>query len=288
MNIIEALQPILKEQIRSAREVKGGDIGHSLYVETVQGRFFVKYRLDIPKRMFECEKAGLDALRKAGVLSVPKTVYAGEIPGQQGGVIVLEWIDCGQPHEKTEDWLGRGLAQLHSVTSSTGRFGLDHDNYIGILPQENGWCDEWTQFYRGRRLMPMVKLADERGLLGQNRRKQLLKLLDTLDRFIPNDSQASLLHGDFWSGNWITGPDGKPYLIDPAVFYGDREYEIAFTELFGGFSPRFYAAYREVAPLPADYHDRRPLYQLYYLLVHLILFGETYGASVDRILKRYV
>jgi fructosamine-3-kinase len=134
----------------------------------------------------------------------------------------------------------------------------------------------------------MIKLAEERGRLTSERRRRLMRLADSLERWIPARTEPSLLHGDLWHGNWIASDHGQPYLIDPAVFYGDREYEMAFTELFGGFSSRFYAAYEEAHPLSPDYAERRPLYQLYYLLVHLILFGESYGSSVDRVLIRYV
>ena len=112
--------------------------------------------------------------------------------------------------------------------------------------------------------------------------------MDRLERFIPDAGQPGLLHGDLWSGNWLSGPEGRPYLIDPAVYYGEREVEMAFSELFGGFGARFYEAYRASYPLDPGYADRRPLYQLYYLLVHLILFGEAYGPAVDRVLNRYV
>src|SRR5690606_35616774 len=119
-------------------------------------------------------------------------------------------------------------------------------------------------------------------------RQRLMKLIDDLDQWIPAHHPPSLLHGDLWKGNWLAGPDGEPYLIDPAVFYGDREYELAFSELFSGFSPTFYAAYKEAAPVSKEYGERRPIYQLYYLLVHLIHFGEAYGSAVDRVLQRYV
>jgi fructosamine-3-kinase len=119
------------------------------------------------------------------------------------------------------------------------------------------------------------------------RAKQLDRLLERLPEWLGHAVKPSLLHGDLWGGNWIAGPGGEPYLIDPAVYFGDREVDLAFTELFGGFSPRFYEAYREAYPLEPGYGERKPLYQLYYLLVHLNLFGEAYGTDVDRVLARY-
>jgi fructosamine-3-kinase len=286
--MVQAIHQVIRAEIRSIREVKGGDIGLSLSVETESDRYFVKYRHDLPAQTFLCEAEGLAVLRQAGGLPVPQTFYAGNIPGLTGGMIVLQWIDRGRPRADTDERLGRGLAFLHQTASVTGKFGFHQDNYLGELPQANRWRDSWREFYRDQRLKPLLELADERGLLHPARRKRLLRLMDELGRFLPERCRPSLLHGDLWSGNWIADTDGQPYLIDPAVFYGDREYEMAFTELFGGFSPKFYAAYHEVAPLSPDYPDRRPLYQLHYLLVHLIHFGEQYGPAVDRVLQRYV
>lgn len=290
--MIETLKQVLalqaKEDIISIQQVQGGDIGRSYNVETKERNFFVKYRSDLPSLVFQQEAKGLALLRAAGPLAVPQTYYAGEIPAKEGGMIVLEWIDSGSSHLTTEEELGRGIAELHKSKSPNGQFGLQHDNYIGMLPQANNWCDSWSQFYLERRLLPMIKLAEERGRLSALRINKLMQLADSLDRWIPKKSEPSLLHGDLWHGNWITSDHGEPYLIDPAVFYGDREYEMAFTELFGGFSSRFYAAYQQSYPLSPDYNERRPLYQLYYLLVHLIMFGESYCSAIDRVLVRYV
>jgi fructosamine-3-kinase len=290
--MMQALKRVLplhsQEDIVSIREARGGDIGRSYCVETRKRKWFVKYRTDLSGLVFQREAEGLALLRETGAVAVPETVYAGEIPGKDGGMIILEWIEPGLPRRTTEEVLGRGIAELHRRRSPGGRFGLQNDNYIGLFAQPNGWCDTWSDFYLQRRLLPMIKLAEERGRLPAERRRRLMRLADSLERWIPARSEPSLLHGDLWHGNWIASSLGQPYLIDPAVFYGDREYEMAFTELFGGFSSRFYAAYEESYPLSPDYADRRPLYQLYYLLVHLILFGESYGSSVDRVLVRYV
>lgn len=290
--MIQTLKRVLphhaKEDSISIQEVRGGDIGRSYYVEANDREYFVKYRTDLSSLVFQREAEGLALLRESGALAVPETYYAGEIPGKDGGIIVLEWIRSGPSRETTEEALGRGVAELHRRKSPSGHFGLRNDNYIGLLPQPNGWCETWREFYLERRLLPMIKLAEERGRLPAERRRRLMRIADSLERWIPAGSEPSLLHGDLWHGNWLASDDGKPYLIDPAVFYGEREYEMAFTELFGGFSSRFYAAYEEVFPLSPDYGERRPLYQLYYLLVHLIMFGESYGSAVDRVLFRYV
>jgi len=275
------------EPVVSVRPTRGGDIGESFRVDTARRRLFVKYRLDAPADLFRREADGLRLLGEAGAIAVPEPLYAGDIPGRPGGMIVLTWIETGPARPETAEALGRGLAGLHRRTSPDGRYGLGTDNFIGLLPQKNAWNASWVDFYRECRLWPLAKLAEERGRLPAGRRARLVRLMDRLDRWLPATPAASLLHGDLWGGNWLSGADGRPWLIDPAVYYGDRACDLAFSELFGGFPARFYDAYREAYPLPPEYAERRPIYQLYHLLVHLVLFGEAYGPSVDRILARY-
>lgn len=275
------------ERIASVREARGGDIGKSYCVETERRRLFVKYRLDLSASVFEREAEGLRLLAEAEALAVPEPLYAGAIPGRPGGMIVLSWVETGSSRPDVAEALGRGLAELHRKTSPDGRYGLGTDNYIGLLPQANAWSGNWISFYRECRLLPMAKMAEEQGLLPAGRRNRLFRLMDSLDRWLPADPKPSLLHGDLWSGNWLAGADGRPWLIDPAVYYGDRECDLAFSECFGGFPAAFYKSYREAYPLSPEYDERKPIYQLYHLLVHLILFGEAYGSSVDRVLAKY-
>jgi len=287
--VARAVPGMADERIVSVREARGGDIGESYRIDTERRRLFVKVRRDMPALMFQREAEGLALLGQAEALAVPEPLYAGEIPGQTGtgGMIVLEWIETGPARPETIEALGAGLAAQHRKTSPDGRYGLRTDNYIGLLPQVNTPDSSWAAFYRDSRLLPLAKLAEARGLLPTGRRDGLHKLMDRLDRWLPARPAPSLLHGDLWSGNWLAGADGRPWLIDPAVYYGDRECDLAFSELFGGFPPRFYAAYREAYPVAPEYEERKPIYQLYHLLVHLILFGEAYGAAVDRVLRRY-
>jgi len=285
--VAKAVPGLADEGIAAVREARGGDIGESWCVETERRKLFVKMRRDMPADLFLREAEGLALLRRAEAIAVPEPLYAGEIPGRGGGMLALEWIETGPARPETIEALGAGLAALHRSTSPDGRYGLDRDNYIGLLPQANGRRDSWIAFYRDARLLPLAKRAEERGLLPKGRRDALHRLLDRLDRWLPERPAASLLHGDLWSGNWLAGADGRPWLIDPAVYYGDRECDLAFSELFGGFPVRFYAAYREAYPVDPGYGERKPIYQLYHLLVHLVLFGEAYGPSVDRVLRRY-
>lgn len=287
--VVNAVPGMEDERVVAVREATGGDIGRSFRIETERRRLFVKMREDMPALMFRREAEGLQLLGQAEALAVPAPLYAGTIPGHAGpgGMIVLEWIETGPARPETIEALGAGLAGQHRRTSPNGQYGLDHDNFIGLLPQMNSWSSSWTAFYRECRLLPLAKLAEERGRLPQSRRDGLYRLMERLDLWLPDRPAPSLLHGDLWSGNWLADADGRPWLIDPAVYYGDRECDLAFTELFGGFPARFYDAYREAYPITKEYEERKPIYQLYYLLVHLILFGEGYGSSVDRVLRRY-
>ncbi len=186
-----------------------------------------------------------------------------------GDELILEHLDLGA----RADWpaMGRMLAALHRSTSP--RFGWERDNWIGLGPQENGWRDDWTEFFLEKRLKPQAKKC---GLVD--------KLPDVRSVLEGHRPQASLLHGDLWSGNAGFTPDG-PVIFDPAVYYGDREADLAMTELFGGFPAEFYASYRKELPLDPGYEKRKHLYNLYHLLNHLNLFGSSYLAQVNATLR---
>ncbi|GAB7386881.1 fructosamine kinase family protein [Bacillaceae bacterium] len=275
--------------IREVRPVSGGDISAAARVETGNGIYFVKWKQNVPHDFFRKEAEGLQRLAEADALPVPRVLGHLSPSDGQPGMVLLEWIerDRAADEDLASERLGEGLAALHRMHGKA--FGLEADNYIGRLPQRNGWKENWAEFYRDKRLGVLAELAAQEGRMDVTRARRMELLLSQLDRWLGGrDVAPSLLHGDLWRGNWLVGPQGRPYLIDPAVSYGDRELELAFTELFGGFSARFYRAYRASYPLAAGYEERKPLYQLYYLLVHLVLFGEAYGPSVDRILRRYV
>lgn len=269
--------------VRHALSVSGGDISAAWRVETTSGqRCFLKWNPQPLPRLFEAEARGLRLLAQARALRVPRVIAVIEWPP----ALVLEWIDQGPDKHAAAEAMGRGLAQQHRLSGAA--FGLDHDNYIGAMPQINTPSDSWLEFFRDRRLGEQAKLAQTRGHLTPDRARRLDRVRQRLDRWIdPAQVTPALLHGDLWGGNCLIDASGQPVLIDPAVYYGDREAEIAFTELFGGFGARFYAAYNEAWSLDRGYADRRDLYNLYHLLNHLNLFGEAYGGSVDAILRRY-
>lgn len=268
--------------IEMTDSVSGGDINEAFVVETSEKRYFVKVNPNAEEGFFSYEADGLCKLKDTGTLSVPDVYFEGNKNGTP--VLVLEWVE-GERSPATEEQLGHGLAHMHQTEGQA--FGLDYDNYIGKMTQPNDWNQEWLAFYRDQRLGWQAGVARQKDRWDQTREKRMEKLLSRLDEWLPENPKPGMLHGDLWGGNWLVGPGGAPYLIDPAVFYGHHEYDLAFTELFGGYSPRFYDAYQEVQPIPEEYDDRRPLYQLLYLLFHLNSFGETFGPPVDRILKRY-
>ena len=216
---------------------------------------------------FAAEAAGLEALRPH--IRVPQVLDLGVKGGK--AFILLEHLDLGYSGDYAA--LGRMLARLHR--QSAPRFGWARDNYIGLSPQQNGWCDAWAQFWREKRMLPQLELA----------RKNGFQLAEPSYRVLENHRpQPSLLHGDLWNGNAGFTAEG-PVVFDPAVYYGDREADLAMTELFGGFPAQFYRAYDEAFPLKPGYEKRKHLYNLYHLLNHLNIFGGGYLAQVKATLR---
>lgn len=277
----------------TVQPVSGGDINRAARVELADGtRVLVKYNASAPSGFFAAEAHGLAELKRgiaqAGArLRVPDVIAHGEAGDDIPAFLALQWLERGEASADFGETFGRALAALHRVRAQ--QFGFAQDNFIGRLPQRNTPTPTWIAFYREQRLLPQIALARHNGLLPAPREKPLMRLIERLDEWIGASVPAlpSLLHGDLWAGNYLVGDPPALTLIDPAVYYGEREVELAFTELFGGFPRRFYDAYHEAWPLDAGYARRKALYQLYPLLVHLNLFGESYGASVDAVCRKY-
>ncbi|RYG74260.1 fructosamine kinase [Lentibacillus lipolyticus] len=268
--------------VKQAKRVAGGSINESYFVETEEQQYFIKYHHDPPARFFELEARGLDLIRQTNSIAVPE-VYAYS-DDKEGAFLVMEWVEGGHAHD-TQWKLGERIARMHQTFGDN--HGFADDTFIGTLPQPNGLFSSWLDYYRDRRLKAQLTLGTERGCITGKRRERLERLLMNLEKWVPANVEPSYLHGDLWGGNWLAGQEGEPYVIDPSFLYGDRHFELAFTELFGGYAGDFYKAYQDRFPLSPDYEDVKPVYQLYYLLVHLNIFGEAYGSSVDTILKRY-
>ncbi|WP_035055687.1 fructosamine kinase family protein [Andreprevotia chitinilytica] len=261
--------------VHDAMPVSGGDINVAYRLHTSVGRFFIKLNRTDRLDMFAAEARGLAAL--AAVIRVPKPITYGV--DDDHAWLLLEWLDLDGRADEAQ--LGEQLAAVHRLTAK--QFGWPEDNTIGSTPQANGWLDDWITFWRERRLQPQVELAARNGF----RFDEATKLIDALPLFFAGYTpQPSLLHGDLWGGNAAGLADGTPVLFDPACYYGDRETDLAMTELFGGFGPRFQAAYRAAWPLDGGYALRRDLYNLYHVLNHVNLFGGGYASQAERMVGR--
>lgn len=289
-SLVRAIQQALGTRPRNVRAVHGGDINHAARFQAGEVTFLVKWNPAPLPGMFAAEAKGLALLAEAQALRVPRPFAHADRTDDCPAFLVMEWIEwAGSGHSERVAGaaLGRGLAQQHRVTAAA--YGLDHDNYCGATRQANRWLDSWVEFYGQRRLGFQMELAAEQGRLPPARRNRLELLISRLDRCIDEEAmQPSLLHGDLWGGNWMIGPHEEPVIYDPAVYFGDREAELAMCHLFGGFPASFFRAYDESWPPAPGRDERVPLYQLYHLLNHLNLFGESYGRRVDSVLQHYV
>lgn len=268
--------------IESRAGIGGGCINECHVVHGCGRAFFVKINAPDKAEMFSAEAAGLEEIGRTKTVRVPQPVCHGTCPAASW--IAMEHLDLRAANEKSLRVLGRNLARLHCATSR--RYGWDRDNTIGSTPQVNDPADDWIAFWRDRRLGYQLKLAASKGCHGRlvTSGERLLEKLPFF--FAGYAPPASLLHGDLWSGNAAMDASGDPVIYDPAVYYGDREADLAMTELFGGFAASFYEAYAAEYPLDAGYKTRRHLYNLYHVLNHLNLFGGGYGAQAQRMIEQ--
>ncbi|TVQ25198.1 MAG: fructosamine kinase [Spirochaetaceae bacterium] len=236
------------------------------------------------ERMLACEWVGLRALEESGEVPVP-TVYG--LFRDRGAVcLVMDRIRRGSGSGAAYRDAGAMLARMHRSTACETA-GFEHDNYIGLGRQTNGWMDSWPRFFADRRISPQVEHARKAGLLEKVDELACERLCARMGEILPDSETMSLLHGDLWSGNLIPGEDERAYFIDPAVYYGHREADLAMTRLFGGFPAAFYDAYERQWPLLPGNEERVPVYNLYHLLNHLNIFGPSYRSSVRSVLKRF-
>ena len=281
--LLEAISQWVGSPILKHSAIGGGDISLAYRVNTKSDVFFCKVQMKhVAFDMFKAESAGLDAIRKSGVILTPQ-VYSCEKWGE-GAVLILEYLESKRPSESEMAKFGEQLAHLHQQPAS--HFGWDSDNFIGSLPQSNSKNADWVSFYVTQRLLPQMEMAAEQAMLSDKEVPSVEKMKEVLSDLF-SDLKPSLLHGDLWGGNYMISSDGVPYLIDPAVYYGHNEVDIAMSRLFGGFGSSFYRAYESNIPLDQFSDDRIRIYQLYYLLVHLNLFGRSYYTGVKSILKHY-
>ena len=273
-----------KSSIHEIVEVTGGSINEVYRLQTAVGFFILKLNSaqQFPK-MFELEAEGLEAIRQTKTVAVPEVIATGHLSYQS--FLLLEYIETGSKTSAALQVLGSQLAQMHRNT--TDSFGFEKDNYMGSLPQSNKKHQTWQSFFVEERLKPMVKLAFDASFIDQKLVSDFESLYQKLGGFFEEEKPA-LIHGDLWGGNYLVGTEGKPYLIDPAVSYGFREFDLAMAHLFGGFSTDFYNAYQEEFPLQQGWQERIDLWNLYSLLLHLNLFGTGYLGQVKVGLRKYV
>ena len=285
--------------LEARRSVGGGDINRAYRLTLSDGtELFSKANASSLLPMFEAEAEGLAAMRATGTIGVTEVLGIGLEPetfGQDASFLLLAWLEPASKRADFWETFAEELAAMHAADTAflfperggQTTYGFPIDNYIGSTPQINTPKDSWVDFFRECRLRPQVRMAYDAGYLERSAIRQADSIMERLETLLPEPDHPSLLHGDLWGGNYMTGPDGKAWLIDPAAYVGHREADLAMTELFGGFAPTFYSAYRSIAHVDAGYGERRDLYNLYHLLNHVNLFGYSYVGSVERILDRF-
>lgn len=255
--------------------VSGGDINEAYAIISGSKTFFLKVHPHIEGNFFTLEEIGLRLLGRAA--RTPHVIKRGE--SGDSDFLILEWIPAGRT--RNERQLGEDLARVHRITS--GAFGFDLRDVVDTRPQYHHRENNWITFYLKRQVEPQIANAKRRGHWSLRREKLYEGFAERFTEFYKDrEVVPSLLHGDLWGGNVMYAENGSPVLIDPAVYYGNREQDIAMTLLFGGFGPEFYRSYNDHYPLEPDWQKRMPWYQLYNLLRHLNLFGEGYGHAVER------
>lgn len=271
-------------ELKTIERVGGGCINDAVVLGDGEQYWFVKFNDRCRLDMFEAESAGLEEMAATHTIRVPQPLCSGEDGGRS--YLVMEHIQMGRSTRGSDEQAGRQLAAMHRPTVS--QFGWHRDNTIGSTPQENDYKDSWIDFWWEQRLGYQLHLAAQNGY-GARLQQQGERLLENFPILMNHEPAPSLLHGDLWGGNIAYDNEGNPVIFDPAVYYGDREADLAMTELFGGFSSGFYAAYDEAWPLDPGYAIRKTLYNLYHILNHLNLFGSGYlsqsQSMIDRLLS---
>jgi len=260
--------------------VGGGCINQGYCLRGGDAAYFIKLNSAAQLEMFQAEALALRQMAATNTIRVPQPLGVG-VAGASS-YIVMEWLEFGRGTSPSWEKMGRDLAALHQAPGPD-RFGWDRNNTIGSTPQVNDWTDNWADFFAEQRIGFQLRLAKRRGGNFPDTGKVIAKVRDILNHWQPS---PSLLHGDLWSGNAACTVTGEPVILDPATYWGDRETDIAMTELFGGFPAHFYSGYEAVWPLDPGYRRRKPLYNLYHILNHFNLFGGGYGSQAARMIEQ--
>jgi fructosamine-3-kinase len=270
--------------IASSR-VHGGDANDAYKIRLTGTTVFVKTQLRPAPAVFTREAEGLAWLSETATVRVPRVLAVRDDAELAHRFLVLEWIESAPPAPDHDERLGRALADLHRFPCAG--FGADADNYVGALPQANAATATWAEFYGARRIEPLVRHAVDGGRLPLDATRWTASVLARLPELTGPPEPPARLHGDLWAGNAMRDEHGRPVLVDPAVYGGHREVDLAMMRLFGGFGPAVFAAYEDAHPLAPGHAGRVGLYQLYPLLVHTLLFGGSYGRAAAEQLRHY-
>lgn len=286
INFIESILNTKFPEIKILKKTQlfGGDINKAAHLKTTKGDFFIKWNgaQRFPK-MFETEYKALQLLKKhSPTLQIPESILYGE--NNNTIFLILEFINTTTPKNDFWQKFAEGLASIHQQSNEF--FGLNHNNYMGSLSQNNTQEYDFIEFFIQKRLEPQVKLAYDKKLLNKYNVKLFTQLYKTLINIVPREKPA-LIHGDLWNGNFMSNANGYACIYDPATYFGHRESDIAMSLLFGGFDKSFYTYYNEVFPLEKDWEKRIDIFNLYPLLIHANLFAASYVPSVINIIKRF-
>lgn len=282
-NILPAISEKLSDEIISKKPLSGGSISSAYLLKSEKESYFLKINSDQDAlKMFHAEQNGLRAISETATIAVPNVQIVDKF--EDKAIILMDYVESKLPDPEDYKRLGASLAQLHSVKQKS--FGFNSDNFIGSLYQSNKQHSSWSEFFWNERISPQLNIAIDNGLLNKNEIPSEDEFIDLFDQYL-KEVTPTLIHGDFWGGNYIISTDGTPYLIDPAVYYGHSMVDIAMSKLFGSFGSEFYDSYHQLIPKSDYYQQEIDIYQLYFLLVHLNLFGSGYYSSVSNILNKY-
>ncbi|WP_230913965.1 fructosamine kinase family protein [Agrilactobacillus fermenti] len=267
--------------IQQVTPVGGGDINDAYHLQTRDADYFLLVQPGQPQSFYNHEIDGLNLL--GAVVNVPHVIASGQI--ESDAYLLIDYIPSGQGDQAQ---LGQMVAHLHQTISPNARFGYKTSFYSGNFEVRNDWSDNWCDFFLQTRLQPLAQNLQQKGLFLPEWQVEFQHVVVKFQKLMQqHQSKPALLHGDLWAGNYLFADDGTPYLIDPSVWYGDREFDLALTTVFGGYNERFYEGYQQVYPLASGWQARIEFYRLYYLMLHTYLFGADYQPSVSAILQQY-
>lgn len=284
IQLIKYISLLTHKQFQTIHPLSGGSISSAYLLKWEKGAYFLKVNTNSDAlEMFRAEQKGLQAIDETATIAVPKVHHVDVYDNK--AFLLMDYVESKSASGNDYKALGTQLAKLH--LNHTNNFGFTFDNFIGSLPQSNKQHSDWANFYWHERIAPQLKLAKHNKMLKATDMIADQTAISVLEETFGKHINPSVLHGDLWAGNYLIAADGTPYLIDPATYWGHSMVDIAMSKLFGGFGYEFYSAYHEIIPKTDNYNAQVDLYQLYFLLVHLNLFGKSYYVNVAEILEKY-